>query len=222
MTAASPPARHSPRAVARPMATSAIPSASPYSRANANSPRSGLGYFGPGAGGVGPEGGFLPYGSSEDCGRGNLLEAARLRRRSTRCSPPTGTEPGAVSASDGFGINADGSVFSLGNEQPGSVANFRGDQDPRFFTDRIYTYNFAPWLLPADAARARIGLRARVLRAWAGCRDLRPGAVCRLHGRYRDRAHSAVPAVHPSDQSIHPGGSHESCSSRARIPRRTS
>ena len=103
----------------------------------------GLGYFGPGSGGVGPDGGFLPYGSS-NIAEGAIFEAPSQEAVNALFAT-YGEEPGAASASDGFGINADGSLFSLGNEQPGTVVNFRGDQDPRFFTDRIYTYNFAPW-----------------------------------------------------------------------------
>ena len=43
-----------------------------------------------------------------------------------------------------FGFNTDGTVFTQGDETPGSVANFRGEIDPLFFNDRDYRYNFAP------------------------------------------------------------------------------
>ena len=48
-----------------------------------------------------------------------------------------------------FGFNADGTIFTtgsgflLGSGAP-AVANFRGEQDPVFFNDEYYSYNFAP------------------------------------------------------------------------------
>jgi outer membrane receptor protein involved in Fe transport len=44
-----------------------------------------------------------------------------------------------------FGVNQDGTLFTQGTGAPGSVANFRGEQDPSLYNDRLYTYNFAPW-----------------------------------------------------------------------------
>ena len=46
---------------------------------------------------------------------------------------------------NGYTVNADGTVFAVGNGTPGSVVNFRGEQDPYLANDRSYTYNFAPW-----------------------------------------------------------------------------
>lgn len=43
-----------------------------------------------------------------------------------------------------LGFNADGTLFAGGNRSPGSVANFRGEQDPALASDSLYTYNFAP------------------------------------------------------------------------------
>ena len=49
-----------------------------------------------------------------------------------------------------FGFNADGTLFTtgqsgflLGSGAP-IVANFRGEQDPVFFNDEYYSYNFMP------------------------------------------------------------------------------
>ena len=107
-----------------------------------------LSYFEPGAGGVGPDGGFLPTGSP------TIPEGRTITRPDQRPSLsafqtlfasygyPAGTVP---LTSNAFGFNADGSVFTAGNRSPGSVANFRGEQDPRLANDRIYTYNYAPW-----------------------------------------------------------------------------
>jgi iron complex outermembrane receptor protein len=103
-----------------------------------------LGYFGPDAGGVGPDGGFLPQGST-------LIEEGRPS--SVRASPAAfdalfasyGYAEGSVPYQTFFGVNQDGSLFTMGNRQPGSVVNFRGQRDPVLFNDRVYTYNFAPW-----------------------------------------------------------------------------
>jgi outer membrane receptor protein involved in Fe transport len=40
--------------------------------------------------------------------------------------------------------NADGTLFSMGTNAPGSVANFRGDRDDPAFDDSGYSYNFSP------------------------------------------------------------------------------
>ena len=107
-----------------------------------------LSYFGPGAGGVGPDGGFLPSGSP------TIPEGRTVLRPDQRPSLTAfqtlfefyGYPAGTVPLTDNtFSFNADGSVFTAGNRSPGSVANFRGQQDPRLANDRGYTYNFAPW-----------------------------------------------------------------------------
>jgi iron complex outermembrane recepter protein len=56
-----------------------------------------------------------------------------------------GYAPGTVPlVGNGIGFNADGTLFAAGNRSPGSVANFRGEQDPALANDRLYSYNFAP------------------------------------------------------------------------------
>lgn len=54
---------------------------------------------------------------------------------------PAGTVPYWPAIS----LNADGTVFTQGNDSPGSVANFRGAKDPVLFNDRsYYEFNSAP------------------------------------------------------------------------------
>jgi iron complex outermembrane recepter protein len=107
-----------------------------------------LGYFGPGAGGVGPDGAFLPLGSNSIAeGRAVLAPTQRPSQAAVDgLFASYGFAPGTVPIPlNGYTVNADGSVFSVGNGSPGSVVNFRGEQDPLLFNDRRYTYNFGPW-----------------------------------------------------------------------------
>ncbi len=56
-----------------------------------------------------------------------------------------GYAPGSVPLQlNAIGFNADGTLFATGNRSPGSVANFRGEQDPALANDSIYSYNYAP------------------------------------------------------------------------------
>lgn len=56
-----------------------------------------------------------------------------------------GYAPGSVPLTfNALGFNSDGTLFATGNRSPGSVANFRGEQDPALASDGLYTYNFAP------------------------------------------------------------------------------
>jgi iron complex outermembrane receptor protein len=107
-----------------------------------------LGYAGPGAGGVGPDGSFLPQGSIFIAEGRTLAGPSQLPSQSAvdALFGTYGYGPGTVPvAGNGFTVNADGSVFSVGNGTPGSVVNYRGEQDPLLFNDRIYTYNYGPW-----------------------------------------------------------------------------
>lgn len=54
---------------------------------------------------------------------------------------PAGTVPQRFNHD--FGFNDDGSVFSMGNGDPGSVANFRGQGDPLTSNSFYHTYNYA-------------------------------------------------------------------------------
>jgi len=56
-----------------------------------------------------------------------------------------GYPAGSVPYQGGFGTNPDRTVFTIGNNQtPGSVANFRGEVDPRYYNDRMHTFDTAP------------------------------------------------------------------------------
>lgn len=107
-----------------------------------------LSYVGPGAGVVGPEGSFRPQGSTfiaeGRSGSGSAQSPSQDAIDALFAS--YGFAPGTVPRSgNSYTVNADGSVFSVGNGSPGSVVNFRGEQDPLLFNERRYTYNFGPW-----------------------------------------------------------------------------
>lgn len=107
-----------------------------------------LGYVGPGAGTVGPNGAFRPLGSSTIAEGRNLLGPTHRPSQEAidALFESYGFAPGTVpSLGNGYSVNADGSVFSTGNGSPGSVVNFRGQQDPKLSNDRNYTYNFGRW-----------------------------------------------------------------------------
>jgi outer membrane receptor protein involved in Fe transport len=106
-------------------------------------------YLGPGAGVTGPKNGFVPFGS------GTLEEGATFIFAGSGANPMTqeafdtlfesyGFPAGTVPFQPRLGFNSDGTLFTRGTFAPGSVANFRGEQDPFFFNDLIYSYNFAP------------------------------------------------------------------------------
>ena len=59
-----------------------------------------------------------------------------------------------------FGVNADGTVFTQGTFDPGSVLNFRGERDPFSFNDRFYTFNGEAYALQLPSG-ALVGIRAR-------------------------------------------------------------
>lgn len=111
-----------------------------------------LGYRAPelnlGPGTMGPGRQFAPLGNP-------FIEEGAVRLTPNRPSRAAfdallqsyGYAPGTVPFQQGFGFNADGTLFTLGTIIPpvrGAVANFRGPRDPKFFNDTTYTYNFAP------------------------------------------------------------------------------
>jgi iron complex outermembrane recepter protein len=55
-----------------------------------------------------------------------------------------GAAAGSVPFTQNLGFNADGTVFSLGTGEPGSVVNFRGDAEDPSFDDSGFSYNFSP------------------------------------------------------------------------------
>lgn len=101
-----------------------------------------LEYFAGSTGGRGPGGAFLASGS------GSTPEGLHI----VFANPATfanvfaryGFAPGSVTTQQGFGVNADGTLFTIGTGAPASVLNFRGERDPVMFNDRSYApYNFA-------------------------------------------------------------------------------
>jgi outer membrane receptor protein involved in Fe transport len=54
-----------------------------------------------------------------------------------------GTDAASHAMQTRFGFNADGSLFTAGDDSPGSVINYRGERTETF-NDANYTYNFAP------------------------------------------------------------------------------
>jgi iron complex outermembrane receptor protein len=98
---------------------------------------------------------FLPGGSR------NILEGrvriAPSQQAFDALLAQYGYAPGTVPYQPSFGFNSDGTLFTQGSGDAGSVANFRGVQDPLTFNDRSYTYNFAPpnaLQLPLDRTTA--------------------------------------------------------------------
>jgi iron complex outermembrane recepter protein len=99
-------------------------------------------YIGPGEGLRGPDTAYVPGGS------GVIPEGIAYRIRSSdqafaNLFSSYGYPPGSVPWQPRFGFNEDGTVFTLGDFSPGSVANFRGTPDPLTFNDYSYFYNFA-------------------------------------------------------------------------------
>ena len=151
-----------------------------------------LAYFGPGAGGVGPDGGFIPFGSPAIAEGRTIIPRAQAPTQAAvdALFATYGYPPGTVPLqNNSFSVNADGTVFTTGNSQPGSVVNFRGEQDPRLFNDRGYRYNFAPWnylQLPLERASAF----ARV--------SLDAGPAAELYGQALYADYSADTALAPT------------------------
>ena len=103
-----------------------------------------LRYFGPGAGGVGPGGGFLPLGSGY-IQEGMVPWLPASEEAFDALFEAYGYPPGTLPYQTQFGFNQDGSLFTMGDGTPGSVANFRGERDDFFFNDRRYSFNYASW-----------------------------------------------------------------------------
>jgi outer membrane receptor protein involved in Fe transport len=155
-----------------------------------------LAYFEPGAGGFGPDGGFLPSGSTFVLeGRPSALVASRPAFDALFES--YGFAAGTVPYQSFFGVNQDGSLFTTGNRSPGSVVNFRGERDPVLFNDRLYTYNFAPWnylQLPLE----------RVSAFAAGSFELDAGHELYARAMYADYSADQALAPPPSNQIFVP------------------
>jgi outer membrane receptor protein involved in Fe transport len=118
--------------------------------------RYALQYNGVGNGTAGPRNAFVPAGSPTiDEGRVSIVPSrAAFESLFLGYGYPAGTPPYLQTLPNGrpalnrqFGINDDGSVFTMGvsGGAPGSVANYRGPTDyPVAYNDRSFGYNFAP------------------------------------------------------------------------------
>jgi len=151
-----------------------------------------LGYFGPGAGGVGPQDAFLPLGNGNIAeGRNSFVAGQRPSQAAIDALFASyGFAPGTVPRlGNAYSVNADGSVFSVGNGSPGSVVNYRGEQDPLLFNDRSYTYNFGPWnylQLPLE----RVSAFARA--------SLEVGSAAEIYGEVLYTDYTADTALSPT------------------------
>ena len=95
-------------------------------------------------GSLGPGGAFIATGTPvTDLGFNVVFSRpAVFNRLFEGYDYPAGTVP----HQPGIGVNADGSVFTVGTGAPGSVANFRGERDPVMFNDRAFNaFNSAPY-----------------------------------------------------------------------------
>ena len=100
-------------------------------------------YVGPGNGIRGPGKAYLPFGS-QYIPEGLALTFGSSPQAFDDLFDSYGYPPGSVPVQRRFGFNEDGTLFTLGNFSPGSVANFRGTPDPLTFNGYSYFYNFAP------------------------------------------------------------------------------
>jgi hypothetical protein len=101
-----------------------------------------LEYYAGSTGGRGPGGAFLASGSGITQEGIHIVFASPAAFRNVFAR--YGFAPGSVAPQQGFGVNADGTLFTIGTGAPGSVLNYRGERDPVMFNDRSYApYNFA-------------------------------------------------------------------------------
>ena len=119
-----------------------------YDRAQINHParefsRAPLFYVGPGDGITGPDNAYVGLGSSiTEEGVADVLDAHPdvFEDVFAGYGYPAGTVPQEGNL---IGFNTDGTLFTMGNDAPGSVANFRGQGDPLTSNSFFHTYNFA-------------------------------------------------------------------------------
>jgi outer membrane receptor protein involved in Fe transport len=118
-----------------------------YDRAQINQParefsQASLSYFGPGNGITGPDSAYVPDGSSvTDEGAAFVFDSDPAVFDALFQS--YGYAPGEVPQQEGIGFNTDGTLFTMGIGEPGSVANFRGQGDPLTSNSFVHRYNFA-------------------------------------------------------------------------------
>ena len=126
-----------------------------YDRAQINLPardfsQAALIYVGPGEGITGPGSAYVGAGSSfTDEGvaflnRENHADPAVFDSIFETYGYPAGTVPQEFNHN--FGFNTDGTLFTTGNFEPDSVANFRGQGDPLTSNSINHGYNFAEFV----------------------------------------------------------------------------
>jgi iron complex outermembrane receptor protein len=122
-----------------------------YDRAQINQParrfsRAPLLYVGPGEGIAGPDHAYVGIGSSYTeegvafLGGQNRVDSEVFNAVFDSYGYPAGTVP---QAGNPIGFNTDGTLFTMGNGEPDSVANFRGQGDPLTSNSFFHSYNFA-------------------------------------------------------------------------------
>lgn len=110
--------------------------------------------------GVGPGGAFLDGGTGVTAEGVNVVFASEAAF--DRVFERYGYAPGSVPFQAGFGVNPDGTLFTIGDQRTaGTVVNYRGPQDPLRFNDRIVTTSLASQTaLQLPLERASLFLRA--------------------------------------------------------------
>jgi outer membrane receptor protein involved in Fe transport len=106
-----------------------------------------LEYFADVSDGRGPGGAFIPSGSTVTDDGINIVFSSRAVFDNLFAGygyPPGSVPPVGKPPQAGLGVNPDGSIFTTGTGEPGSVVNFRGVRDPVMFNDRFYSLNSAP------------------------------------------------------------------------------
>ncbi len=130
-----------------------------YDRAQIDQPardfsRASLFYVGPGNGITGPDNAYVGEGSSAtEEGTAFVFDADPEAFDALFQS--YGYAPGAVPFDfNSIGFNSDGTLFAMGNYEPDSVANFRGQGDPLTSTSYAHAYNVANyWALQMPLQR---------------------------------------------------------------------
>jgi iron complex outermembrane receptor protein len=107
-------------------------------------------YVGPGNGNIGPDNTYVSSGSSfTEEGTAflitdNPVDPDVFDSVFASYGYPPGTVPQAFNHDVGF--NSDGTLFTTGNFEPGSVVNFRGQGDPLTSSSFFHGYNFATFV----------------------------------------------------------------------------
>ena len=106
-----------------------------------------LTYVGPGGGVAGPDRAYVGFASdwTEEGVAWPDQEDPYDREVFDKLFEGYGYESGTLSRRSPIGFNTDGTVFTMGNFSPDSVANFRGQGDPITSTSFKHQYNYAPY-----------------------------------------------------------------------------